>query len=67
MGKKKKSKGKHKVTKKYEYYEIKGDNLKRKRNFCPKCGPGVFLGVRKTNGKTIYYCGSCFLSIERNE
>jgi small subunit ribosomal protein S27Ae len=67
MGKKEKSKSKHKVTKKYKYYTIEGDNIKRNKNFCPKCGPGVFLGERKANGKIIYFCGFCFLSIERKE
>lgn len=65
--KREKSKTKHKVTKKYQYYKIEGNSLKRERNFCPKCGPGVFLGVRKNGEKKIYYCGCCFLSQERKE
>ena len=42
-------------SKKYEKYEIKGTELKRKNPFCPKCGPGVFLGVHKDRKA----CGSC--------
>ncbi len=66
-GKKPKSKSKHKVSKKYKIYKIEGDKITREREFCPKCGPGVFLGKRKLEGKTIYYCGSCFLTIEKKE
>lgn len=36
-------------------YEVKGDKLERKTRFCPKCGPGVFLGKHKDR-KT---CGRC--------
>lgn len=65
--KKVKSEKKHKSTKKYEKYKIEGDKVTRLREFCPKCGPGVFLGERKLDGKKIYYCGSCFLTIEKKD
>ncbi len=71
MGKKKerkaKSKTKHKSIQKYKYYTVEGENLKRNKKFCPKCGPGVFLGARKINDKIVYYCGNCFLSQEKKE
>ncbi len=41
----------------YKYYEIKDGKLVRKRKFCPKCGPGVFLAEhpdRRTCGKCGY-------------
>ena len=37
------------------HYEIDGDTLIRKTEFCPKCGPGVFMGVH-SDRKT---CGRC--------
>jgi ribosomal protein S27AE len=46
---------------------VEGENLKRNKEFCPKCGLGVFLGERKIGDKIIHYCGSCFLSIEKKE
>ena len=62
MGKKKKSerKGKkqHKKTvrkKKSDYYEIKGTSIERKRQPCPKCGPGVFMAEHKDR----FVCGKC--------
>ncbi|HIE41312.1 MAG TPA: 30S ribosomal protein S27ae [Candidatus Aenigmarchaeota archaeon] len=68
MGKKKeKSKSKHKLTQKYKYYRVEGEIIKRDKEFCPKCGPGVFLGRRELQDKVTYYCGSCFLSIEKKK
>lgn len=62
------SKQKHSNIKKSALYTIEGDSLKRKSDFCPKCGPGVFLGKRQlTDGKVRYYCGKCFLTIEKKE
>ena len=43
--------------KSHEYYEINGDKISRKRESCPKCGPGTFMAVhsdRKTCGKCGY-------------
>lgn len=62
MAKKVDKKGKkpHKnkpTSKKYKKYSIEGDKVKR-TNFCPRCGPGVFLMV-SGNRK---YCGKCHYS-----
>jgi len=40
---------------KREIYEIKDGKLIRKRRFCPKCGPGVFLAEHEDR----YSCGKC--------
>ena len=63
MGKKKKRgerKGKKKRKKtarkqKHTYYEIKGGTVERKKQPCPKCGPGVFMAEHK--GRLV--CGKC--------
>jgi len=36
-------------------YSVEGGSLKRKKKFCPKCGPGVFLAVHKDRAS----CGKC--------
>lgn len=64
MGKKKKKKasikkGKKKRKKKpsskrYKMYKLEGGKLTRQRN-CPRCGPGIFLAIRK--GRV--HCGKC--------
>ena len=36
-------------------YEVSGDSLNRKNQFCPKCGPGSFLA--KHQGRIV--CGKC--------
>ncbi len=62
MGKKKKKvtrkpkkirKG-HVPSKKYEKYTVEDGKLKRKK-YCPRCGPGVFLAEHKDR----YVCGKC--------
>jgi len=66
--KKPESKTKHKNTKKSGFYKIEGDKVVRSRDFCPKCGPGVFMGRRKLGeGKVRHYCGKCFMTIEKKE
>ena len=40
---------------KVEQYEISDGKIKRKREFCPKCEPGVFLAEH--NNRTS--CGKC--------
>ncbi|MFQ5838880.1 MAG: 30S ribosomal protein S27ae [Thermoplasmata archaeon] len=40
---------------KRELYEIAEDKLQRKRQSCPKCGPGVFLGEHTDR----LSCGRC--------
>ncbi|MCY3410319.1 MAG: 30S ribosomal protein S27ae [Candidatus Heimdallarchaeota archaeon] len=38
-----------------KYFEVKGDNLKRKYKHCPKCGPGYFMAEHKDR----HHCGKC--------
>jgi len=38
-----------------KYYEIQEGKIIRKRKFCPRCGPGVFLAEHKDR----YSCGKC--------
>ena len=40
---------------KVEQYEISDGKIKRKREFCPKCDPGVFLAEHKDRVS----CGKC--------
>ncbi len=40
---------------KRELYAVDGEELKRKRTFCPKCGPGVFLAEHSDR----LSCGRC--------
>ena len=42
------------VSKKWLKYEC-GETLTRKTKFCPKCGPGVFLGQHANR----LSCGKC--------
>ncbi len=46
---------KHASLKIWEYYEVDGSTVKRKRKNCPRCGPGTMLSEHK-NRK---YCGRC--------
>jgi small subunit ribosomal protein S27Ae len=52
MAKKQKKPKKH--SKRWELYDI-SSGLQRKRKFCPKCGPGLFMAEHK-NRTT---CGKC--------
>ena len=36
-------------------YTISGDKIERKNKSCPKCGPGMFLGIHKDR----VVCGKC--------
>lgn len=51
----KKPKKKKEKKKKATYYEIKGNSVERKKQFCPKCGPGVFIAEHKDR----FVCGKC--------
>jgi small subunit ribosomal protein S27Ae len=42
------------TSKKYKYYKIAGNNIKREKS-CPRCGPGIFLA----NHKNRLHCGKC--------
>jgi len=52
----KKEKKNKPTSKKYSHYIIDGDTIKRSKN-CPRCGPGIFLGIDKKGGRA--YCGKC--------
>jgi small subunit ribosomal protein S27Ae len=43
---------------KRELYAIETDKLVRKRRFCPRCGPGVFLAEHEDR----FTCGRCHYS-----
>ena len=49
------SKTKHKPVQIWKFYEVKDGKVERKAEFCPKCGPGVFLA--KSGNRT--WCGRC--------
>ena len=42
------------TSKKYTKYTISGDDVKRKQT-CPRCGPGIFLAI---HGNRVT-CGKC--------
>ena len=42
-------------AKKGSYFDAKGDKLERKKKFCPKCGPGIFMASHKNRDS----CGKC--------
>lgn len=43
------------TSKKYSHYKVEGENVKRTKKHCPRCGQGVFLADHKTR----LYCGRC--------
>ena len=45
---------------KWSNYGVEDGKLVRKSEFCPQCGPGVFLGVH-SDRKT---CGRCGYSVK---
>ena len=58
----KRSGRKHSSLKVWSYYEVKDGKLERKRDHCPRCGPGTFLSEHKNR----HYCGRCgFTQIEK--
>ena len=36
-------------------YKVDSNKIERKNKFCPKCGPGMFMG----NYKNRWVCGKC--------
>ncbi len=52
--KSKRDKRERPTSKKYKFYTIDGDNLKRAKS-CPRCGPGIFLA----DAGNRLYCGKC--------
>jgi len=53
-----KSKKKHTKVQIWKLYKVEGNELKRKNEYCPRCGAGTFLASYK-NRK---YCGKCSFS-----
>jgi small subunit ribosomal protein S27Ae len=61
---KKATEAKEKKTSKGDCYNIKGNVVERKNNFCPKCGAGVFMAEHKDRQS----CGKCgFTQWKREE
>jgi len=48
---------------KRELYSVTDNKLERKRRFCPRCGPGVFLAEHKDR----FTCGKCGYTEFRKE
>ena len=57
------SKKKHTHVQVWKLYEIKDGKAVRKRESCPRCGPGTFLASYKTRK----YCGKCGYGIVAQE
>ena len=43
------------TSEKYKLYKVTGETVKRNAKFCPRCGPGVFMG----GGLNRLHCGKC--------
>ena len=54
-GKKERKGRKHESVKIWQKYEVQGEGVTRKSNFCPRCGEGVWLSKQKNR----LYCGKC--------
>ena len=55
---------KHESLKVWEYYEVKDGKVNRKRDHCPRCGPGTFLSKHDKRN----YCGRCgYTHIQKKE
>jgi small subunit ribosomal protein S27Ae len=46
---------KHKPTKQWEILKPEGDQLKREKKLCPRCGAGTYMAEHEDR----YYCGNC--------
>lgn len=49
------AKKKRDKSKRYELYDSEGDEVKRLRKACPRCGPGIFMA---DHGERLA-CGKC--------
>lgn len=54
-GKKSRTGKKHSKVALNKFYSIAGSEIKRSKQFCPRCGPGTFLASHKAR----QYCGRC--------
>jgi small subunit ribosomal protein S27Ae len=54
-GKKVRTGRKHSKVEVGKLYEVGEKEVSRKKKFCPRCGPGVFLSEHKNR----QYCGKC--------
>ncbi len=50
-----KRKAKRPSPKVWEFYQVDGGSLVRKRKFCPRCGRGVFMAEHPDR----WACGKC--------
>ncbi|MFQ5870655.1 MAG: 30S ribosomal protein S27ae, partial [Candidatus Geothermarchaeales archaeon] len=39
----------------WQFYEVKGETLTRKRKSCPRCGRGTFMAAHQDR----FACGKC--------
>lgn len=46
---------KHESRSPKDYYEVQGNELKRRRKSCPRCGEGTWLAKHRNR----QYCGKC--------
>ncbi len=58
-----KSKKKHAKVQVWKLYDVKDGKAVRKREKCPRCGPGVFLAAFKKRK----YCGKCGWALLQQE
>lgn len=54
-GKKTRTGKKHSHIQMKDYYTVEGQEVKRSRQNCPRCGPGTFLAQHKNRAT----CGRC--------
>ncbi|MCD4740216.1 30S ribosomal protein S27ae [archaeon] len=50
-------------AKKADNYSINGNTAERKKQYCPKCGPGVFMAEHKDRE----HCGKCGYTRMKNQ
>lgn len=58
-----KSKKKHTKVQVWKLYELKDGKVIRKKEKCPRCGPGTFLAQYKKRK----YCGKCGWALVQKE
>jgi len=51
---------KHKPVKRWEYFKVEGEEVKRVGRVCPRCGDNVYMAEhRQKDGIIRYTCGKC--------